>query len=151
METEAMETKNIPAVRVAVGDAVKPIIIRLEPTVDAAGVTTFTPYVVPMEEAVDTPQLVDEPHAMVESQHAGNIGERVIIRLKVLKHKILRTMTTVSYLYEFRDMDGNIYQWLTHRNKGLDDGNEYYLKCTVKKFYKRRGVKITAITRCRVI
>jgi len=154
METQA-ETqhseKQTQLVRIPIGDIVSPIVIRLEPLVDASGVTTLTPHV-----SIEEPTKVGEETSdttgkaiPVESQHVGNVGERKVLKLKLLRHKILRSPTTIAYLYEFRDMGGNIVQWLTHKNKGIQEGNEYYLKCTVKKFYKRRGVNITAITRCR--
>jgi hypothetical protein len=103
-------------------------------------VTDPTPVV---EDAITSP--------VVESHHVGEIGERVTLKLRMLRHKIVRSLTTIAYVYDFRDMDGNSYQWLTHRNKGLLEGGDYYIKCTVKKFYKRRGVNITAITRCRLM
>jgi hypothetical protein len=39
METKQMETQMV---RIQIGEIVKPIIIRLEPVVDASGVTSFT-------------------------------------------------------------------------------------------------------------
>lgn len=151
METKQMETQQI---RVPIGDIVKPIIIRLEPTVDASGVTTFTPHVSTEEQSGNepTPAVEDTTtRPVVESHHVGEIGNRVTIKLRLLRHKIVRSLTTIAYVYDFRDMEGNVYQWMTHRNKGLREGGDYYIKCTVKKFYKRRGVNITAITRCRLM
>lgn len=151
METKQMETQQI---RVPIGDIVKPIIIRLEPTVDASGVTTFTPHVSTEEQSGNEPTPVVEDTTtspIVESHHVGEIGDRVTIKLRLLRHKIVRSLTTIAYVYDFRDMEGNVYQWMTHRNKGLREGGDYYIKCTVKKFYKRRGVNITAITRCRLM
>lgn len=151
METKQMETQQI---RVPIGDIVKPIIIRLEPTVDASGVTTFTPHVSTEEQSGNepTPAVEDTTTSpVVESHHVGEIGTRVTIKLRLLRHKIVRSLTTIAYVYDFRDMEGNVYQWMTHRNKGLREGGDYYIKCTVKKFYKRRGVNITAITRCRLM
>lgn len=154
METEAMKTHEQTSIgeptQTTIVDPQKttmhPILIRLDPVSDASGTITYVPRVVHTSETVAPPTLAEEATVMTVAPQTANIGERVIMKLRVLRHKILRTMTTVSYLYEFRDMHGNIYQWLTHRNKGLEDGKEYYLKCTIKKFYKRRGVNIIAIT-----
>lgn len=88
---------------------------------------------------------------VVESHHVGNIGERLILRLKMTKMKAFRNFTAVSYKYEFRDMNGNLYQWITYKDKGFEEGGIYDLKCTIQKYYERRGVKVTGITRCRAI
>lgn len=88
---------------------------------------------------------------VVESQHVGNIGERLILRLKVLKMKAFRNATSTSYRYEFRDAQGNQYQWVTYRDKRFHEGQWYDLRCTISKFYERRGVQVTGITRCRSV
>lgn len=151
MESKQMETQMV---RIQIGEIAKPIVIRLDPIVDASGVTTFTPHVITEEQSVAeiTPAVEDTTaSSVVESHHVGEIGDRVTLKLRMLRHKIVRSLTTIAYVYDFRDMEGNVYQWMTHRNKGLREGGDYYLKCTVKKFYKRRGVNITAITRCRLM
>lgn len=141
-QAEMMEQRSALSVPYTPGKPFE-VILRLVPVgMEATKMDTIIEIPSPSEKE-------DEQSPVVESRHVGDIGDRIILRLKMIGMKAFRNMTAVSYKYDFRDMQGNLYEWVTYRDKKFERGEVYDLKCTIKKFYERRGVKITGITRCR--
>jgi len=85
-----------------------------------------------------------------ESNHFGTVGERAVFTLTFFKESSFDTMYGVQTIHLFKDASGNIAKWVTGTHTGLEIGNTYTLKATVKKHDDYKGVKQTVLTRCSV-
>jgi hypothetical protein len=88
----------------------------------------------------------------VRLKNQMEINVRSIFTLIFVRGKIIRQPTTTAYLYDFRDRYGNNFQWMTYRAKpSLEEGKTYRIKATVKKHYNRRGIRVTLLTRGKIL
>jgi hypothetical protein len=93
-----------------------------------------------------------EPDIGVHLKEQLEIGVRSVFSLMFLRGRVIRQPTTTAYMYDFRDKQGNSYQWLTYRAKpGLEVGKMYNIKATVKKHYNRRGERIILLARGKIL
>lgn len=107
---------------------------------------------VPMiSESEEYPEIDDkETELRLKSQLEP--GVRSVFTLTFVRSRVIRQATTTAYLYDFRDRDGNQFQWLTYRSRpSLEEGKSYKIKASVKKHYNRRGVRIVALTRGKIL
>lgn len=91
-----------------------------------------------------------EQKAMQKSEHIGNVGDRITINVE--DWRCLASWDTqwgTTWMYQFRDANGNIYIWKS--SKYIDEELENFtIKGTVKDHGEFRDVKQTIITRCKV-
>ncbi len=112
---------------------------------------------VPMDlgEDMGTTGIVEEFPASDVDIHLKNqmdVGVRSIFTLTFVRGKIIRQQTTTAYLYNFRDRNGNNFQWITYRAKpSLEEGKTYRIKARVKKHYNRRGIRVILLTRGKIL
>lgn len=91
--------------------------------------------------------LVYEEHP---SQFQGSIGDRIDIEVLVTKAVELPDgYYGPSILYTMEDADGNQYIWTT-ASKKLEEGENYFVRGTVKEHKTYKRVRQTVLTRCRV-
>jgi len=93
---------------------------------------------------------VEQQKARTESAHFGAIGQRLDVTLTVTKQIAFDTMYGSSFMYLFRDENGNVVKWTT-TSGGLDIGTTYAIKGTVKEHAEYKGIKQTVLTRCKVL
>ena len=55
-----------------------------------------------------------------------------------------------QYIYIFKDVQGNIYQWNTNKFIYAESGNKMLLTGTIKYFVEVKGEKQIALTYCKV-
>jgi hypothetical protein len=88
------------------------------------------------------------------SRHMGSIGKRIQISVQSVKcltswENTFGYYPTTTYLYKIIDLDGNVYTWKT--STFIDEDNlPKTVVGTVKEHTEFRGVKQTALTRCKI-
>jgi len=88
------------------------------------------------------------------SNHIGNIGDRIQISVQSVKcltswENTFGYYPTTTYLYKIVDQEGNVFTWKT--STFLDEDNlPQMITGTVKEHSEFRGVKQTALTRCKI-
>jgi hypothetical protein len=91
-------------------------------------------------------------HPPKTDQYLGKIGERGVFRLILRGTKVDRILTTTRYTHEFQeDVTGKRVIWVTYRDNRLVEGEAYNLKATIIKYYDRRGVKSTVLSRGKIV
>lgn len=85
------------------------------------------------------------------SEHFGKIKERSVWTLTLTYRTSWQGPYGTTYLYRFRDQDGNVAVWFATRSQDLDCHKTYGVKGTIKDHSVRDGVKQTVLTRCSVI
>jgi hypothetical protein len=89
---------------------------------------------------------------MKDNQYLGKIGDRKVFKLVLQEQKQDRIGTTSRWVYVFREeTTGKTALWMTYRDHRLVDGETYSVNASVKKFYDRRGVKSTLLTRGKIV
>jgi hypothetical protein len=84
--------------------------------------------------------------------YLGKIGDRKVFDLVLQEQKQDRVGTTSRWTYLFREeKTGKTAIWITYRDHRLVNGQTYHLHASIKKFYDRRGVKSTLITRGKIV
>lgn len=89
-----------------------------------------------------------EKLSKANSQHIGNIGDRITVQIESIK--CLTTWETqwgLTGLYEIVDGKGNVYIWKT---SSFFDNEFKTIKGTVKEHKEYNGILQTELTRCRV-
>lgn len=94
--------------------------------------------------------------ARKSSEYVGEIGKRITIDVK--EAKLIASWekcfgrygyyTTMTHLYRFIDVNGNVYVWFA--SNMIDETEVKSIKGTVKDHSERDGVKQTVLTRCKV-
>lgn len=98
-------------------------------------------------------RLEKEAKARKTTNYVGNIGDKIIVDVasyRVLYTKTLQVSyynTSVSYVYEIIDTNGNTYIWSS--SKELGEGIKQIVG-TIKDHKEYKGTKQTIITRCKV-
>lgn len=90
------------------------------------------------------------------SEYQGNIGDKIqFIATSVKMICAIDGMYGTTYLYEFIDVDSNVYIW--YASRALNDlsfefkeATTFAVSGTVKNHEEYRGVKQTVLTRCKV-
>ena len=98
---------------------------------------------------LEVAQAVDAArYGKIESNWAGQVGDRIDRELSVLKKAKKETPWGTQVDHIFQDAEGNRYQWITSA-KDLELGATYQVKGSVKELTTQKGQKITVLTRCR--
>jgi len=84
-----------------------------------------------------------------ESNHVGNPGDKINLKVTALNIKKLDTMYGVSYLVLMQDEEGNIFKTFSTSASVLEvtPGNKYDIKGTIKGHEVYQGTKQTNLTR----
>ncbi len=90
-----------------------------------------------------------------ETEFVGQVGEKIKLNLT---YKNLAWYETsygcheyTVWVYKFEDENGNLFVWKTQTHvDGLDKGEAYTVKGTVKEHATYKGEKQTVLTRCKV-
>ncbi len=84
-----------------------------------------------------------------ESQHVGQVGEKLELELDCVFVLTLDTQYGSTDLCKFVDASGNVFVWFSSAG-GPEQGKRYAGKGTVKGHDVRDGVKQTILTRCKL-
>ena len=88
------------------------------------------------------------------SNHNGKIGDRIQVNVQSVKcltswENCFGYYPTTTYLYKITDQNGNVYTWKTSTFLN-EDNLPQMITGTVKEHSEFRGVKQTALTRCKI-
>lgn len=95
--------------------------------------------------AVD--RLMFEPDP---SQFVGEIGDRLLVTVKIERAVQLQGYYGPSTMHIMRDAEQNVYVWTTAARQ-LTEGRTYTLRGTVKDHKVYRATQQTILTRCKII
>ena len=84
------------------------------------------------------------------SEFVGEIGKRDTFKLTFTNHLVFENMYGVSYMYFFKDENGNVFLWTTNKDLEIEKGGEIEIVGTIKDHKVYRDVKQTVITRCKI-
>lgn len=88
-----------------------------------------------------------------ESQHIGNVGDKVDLKVTLTSIHTYETNYTyygeLHFIYKFSDENSNTIVWKTS-NKNLEEGKIYQIKGRIKEHNEYNGDKQTVLTRCKV-
>ena len=100
-----------------------------------------------------------KPKTDKTSEYVGKVGERLTLTVKYVKSASFEAFdysrpwkgeTVTNYIHTFEDADGNKFVWRTGNVVDVKEGSEITLKGTIKEHKEYKGVKQTALTRCKV-
>lgn len=110
-------------------------------------------YTVDLEEVINK----DKPKEPVKvSEYIGNVGDKIEMTV-TLDHvaywlnKFREWEHNYTYLYSFKDDNGNVLVWQTSKGLALDDGAKVTIKGTIKEHNEYKEVKQTVLTRCKIV
>ena len=91
-----------------------------------------------------------------ESSFVGSVGERIEVDATfwnefTFTHENFYGMQETSYIYIFKDSNGNQMKWSTSAVVPFGIGTRLHLKGTVKEHSEYKGIKQTILTRCKVM
>lgn len=116
----------------------------------------FKPLAKNAEMKIDAKQIVEDKLAEMLGEGASEFypedeGTRIRgIEAKVEKIAGFSGVYGYTYIYNF-STDNFHFVWMTSSHQSLEEGDAVILTGTIKKFDTYRGVKITYLTRCKVI
>lgn len=85
------------------------------------------------------------------SEYVGEVGERLFdIKCGVINVSGFRSAYNFSWVYTFKDFNGNEYAWITTSQQPIGEGMFYIVSGTVKKHAEYKGIKTTYLSRCSV-
>lgn len=109
-------------------------------------------YTVDLEEVINK----DKPKEPVKvSEYVGNVGDKIEMTV-TLDHvaywlnKFREWEHNYTYLYSFKDDNGNVLVWQTSKGLEIDDGEKVTIKGTIKEHNEYKEVKQTVLTRCKI-
>ena len=91
------------------------------------------------------------------SQHVGNIGDKVELRLTYVHTASWENdfggywSCNMTYIHTLKDEQGNVFTWKTGNIIDADLGSVITLKGTIKEHSEYKGTKQTVLTRCKVV
>lgn len=86
-----------------------------------------------------------------DSNYIGTTGKREVYTLTLTKKIPKESHFGMTYIHKFLDTTGNVLMWFASKDLGLNQGNTYQLKGTVKKHEIFNNVKQTILSRCALI
>jgi hypothetical protein len=89
--------------------------------------------------------------ARADSKHIGNVGDKIQIKVKILRKTGIETIYGISTLIIMVDESGNIIKWFSSRGIMADEGEEVTIKGTIKTHDEYQGTKQTQLTRCKIV
>lgn len=96
---------------------------------------------------------VIKPKEIIESQHVGNVGDKIETEVTFLGRSSFLSMYGESSIHRFKDDNGNIMIWFTSSgfSEDIEYGSKIKIKATVKKHDEYQNKKQTIITRVKKI
>lgn len=86
-----------------------------------------------------------------KSEYVGTVGERTNFVLTYVREAHFNTDFGVTYVYTFKDENGNVIVWKTGNVFDFKENEEVTLKGTIKEHSEYRNIKQTVLTRCKVV
>jgi len=109
-------------------------------------------YTVDLEKLInkDKPQ---EPEKV--SEYIGNVGDKIdmvvtLDHVAYWENSFRPWEHNLTYLYSFKDDNGNVLVWQTSKGLVIDDGAKVTIKGTIKEHNEYKEVKQTVLTRCKI-
>lgn len=96
-------------------------------------------------------QQEEEKKLRKPSEWYGEVKKRYELKLKCVFLKEFETQYGVTTLFKFVDEDDRLFTWFASNDPGIDQGETYNLKGTIKDHDEYRGQKQTILTRCSLI
>lgn len=90
-------------------------------------------------------ELQNDRAKAADSVHFGQVGDRVVLELKVERVFETETQWGCTYITQLADADGNRFKWFG--SYGLEIGDTYVGRWTVKGHDEYKGVKETVLSR----
>jgi len=118
-------------------------------SVDYRGLGLATSIVPTAERAMGQEQ--EQAKASAESNYFGEVGKRADYTMNVLFVTERETDYGTTTIVKMVDDAGNRAVWFASNGPDLAVGDKVRIKATVKKHSEYRGVKETALTRCKVL
>lgn len=101
------------------------------------------------EKAEREKQRAAERASEANSQHIGNIGDRITVQVNsVVCLTSWETEWGITRVYKIVDANGNVYTWKT--SSFIEEDKVNTIKGTVKEHKEFRGINQTELTRCKV-
>ena len=121
---------------------------------DVAVKTAFDTWLIDNYEAVNyIKDLLKTNAPKTESQYIGNIGDKVDLKVTLVKIRTYETHYSyygeLNFIYQFSDENGNTIIWKTG-GKNLEQGKTYQIKGKIKEHNEYKGDKQTILTRCKI-
>jgi len=83
------------------------------------------------------------------SDFYGTVGDKVNLKLNFLRDYSFETAYGVMHLQKFNDDNGNLFIWGASRPQYLEQGKVYQVTGTIKAHKEYKGVRQTALSRCK--
>lgn len=101
------------------------------------------------EKAEQERKRAAERASEANSQHIGNVGERIIVQVtSAICLTSWETEWGITRIYKFVDENGNVYTWKT--SSFIADDEIKTVKGTVKEHKEYKGIYQTELTRCKI-
>lgn len=111
----------------------------------------FTKYILYSTKLVAIDKFKKQPKKEVQpSNYIGEIKDKVELELTLYNTVTLDGFYGISYIYLFKDKQGNIFKWVTN-TVVLEDDRTYTIKGTIKAHEEYKGTKQNVLTRCKVV
>lgn len=109
-------------------------------------------YTVDLEKLIAKDKPVEQEQT---SEYIGNVGDKIdmIVTLDHVAYwlnKFREWEHNYTYLYSFKDDNGNVLVWQTSKGLEIDDGEKVTIKGTIKEHNEYKEVKQTVLTRCKI-
>lgn len=86
-----------------------------------------------------------------DSKHFGVVGEKVSgVQVTLVREFTTEGQYGTTFIYKFLTDEGNSCTWFASKNNNLQVGQKYSLNGVVKAHNEFKGVKDTALTRCKL-
>jgi hypothetical protein len=90
------------------------------------------------------------------SKHVGNVKDRITVKVELYNQFTYETNYSyygeLNYIHIFIDEEGNQYKWKTQNALiDYDIGDELIITGTIKAHGEYKGVKLTELTRCKIV
>ena len=127
--------------------------------INISDIASETLYGYAMNYTVDLEKLITKDKPVEQEQtsdYIGNVGDKIEMTV-TLDHvaywlnKFREWEHNYTYLYSFKDDNGNVLVWQTSKGLALDDGAKVTIKGTIKEHNEYKEVKQTVLTRCKIV
>ena len=93
---------------------------------------------------------LEDARAKADSNHFGTIKKRELFNLTVTGVFTTEGYYGTTWIIRFIEGEGSQAVWFASKNPELEVGETYKIRGTVKKHDEYKGIKQTALTRCKV-
>jgi hypothetical protein len=86
--------------------------------------------------------------AAAKSEHFGEVGKRQVWTMTLTDRWDVDGHYGTTRVHKFLTAEGNVAVWFASSSSGMEVGETWKVKATVKKHDDRKGVKQTVLNRC---